>query len=571
MRLHPSVLALAGAVLLLASAIGAGAATGAGGPIHVRFLFDLGDGTYDWVNATLADPAAVNATWSALQAAASQVGLTIASSWYSGSFGSGVFITDLGNRSPPTVALFLWDATNRSWDAASTGVTELVLADGAVVALADTDYNPSTYSPYPPAPSPDHPFPAAEFRGDIGNTGSSPSPAPAGAAVLWSRKVVAREIESTPVVVGGRVYVLTMDGMFALNEANGSVLWTNLKMNGLSTPAFYNESLLVDGSDGRVHLVNATTGAEIWNVTLVAHPSFSGITSSPKLLFDVAYLGTFNESGGPGEVVALGAVNGTILWRHAAPGSVSFSSPAVAGGTVFVGIIGKYNTTTQITYDPPYGVLALDAASGAERWFASMNASVAASPVYAGGALYVPAKDGNVYALDAGTGHLRWKAAVQAGVSSPAYHGGSLYVAGGSSSFGGSGRVTALDAATGTTEWTFAPNGVVQSSVSYADGQIVFASNTANGTIYALNATSGGLVWSYTPSPQQYIFGSPVIADGMVFAPCDNGYLYAFVTPGPPPTGPSLWTFVVIPLVAVLAVVGIVAYVVWRRRRPHGP
>ncbi len=558
--------------LVAVSSLGGGTAAASSGPVHVRFLFDLGDGTYDWINATIADPTVTNATWDALQAAASQTGLGIASSWYSGSFGSGIFITDLGSRSPPTVALFLWNPTNATWDAAQVGVTDLVLGEGAVVALADTDYNPATYAPYPPAATPNHPYPVAEFRGDIVNTGSTRSLAPVSGQVLWDRSVVSREIESSPVVVGGRVYILTMDGMFALDEATGSILWSNLQISGLSTPAFYNGTLLVDGSDGRVHLVSAGTGTEIWNVTLVSNPSFSGITSSPKLLFDTAYLGTFNESGGPGEVVALGAVNGTILWRHTVPASVSFSSPAVAQGTVYVGIIGRYNTTTQVTYDPPYGVIALNATTGAERWFAAApDAPVAASPVFAAGSLYVPAKNGYLYALDASTGGLRWQKAVEAGVSSPAYHDGILYLAGGMSSFGGTGKVTALNATTGTTVWSFTPNGVVQSSVTYAAGFVVFATNAANGTIYVLDAQKGGLDWTYTPSPAQYIFGSPVVADGMVFAVSDNGHVYAFTTAGPTPPAGSVWPFVLVPVIVVAAVLAVAVYTARKRRPPRAP
>ncbi len=528
MRLHCIVVVLAASVLLVVSAAGTGVAA-ASSPIHVRFLFDLGDGTYDWVSATIQDPAATNATWHAMLSAAADAGVWIAWSWYSGTFGSGVFITDLGNRSPPTVGIFVWNAANHTWDPSQAGVTDLVLADGAAVALADTDYNPNPpYNPYIPAPTPDHPYPAAEFRGDLANTGATPSPAPHGVQVLWDRPLVAREIESCPVVVSGHVYVLTMDGMFALDESTGSVLWANSHIEGLSTPAFYNDTLLVDGSDGRVHAVDAASGRELWNVTLLAHPLFSGLTSSPKLLFDTAFLGTFNESGGPGQVVALGAVNGTVLWKHTAPGSISFSSPAVANGTVYVGIIGRYNTTTQITYDPPYGVLALDAATGAQRWFASLDASVAASPVVVGDSVFVAAKDGFLYVLDAGTGTLMWKDTVQAGVSSPAIHAGTLFVAGGTSSFGGPGLVTAVNVSTGAKEWTFQPNGVVQASVTYADGLILFATNAANGTIYALDASDGNPAWSYTPSPTAYIFGSPVVADGMVFAPSDNGHVYAF-------------------------------------------
>jgi hypothetical protein len=213
---------------------------------------------------------------------------------------------------------------------------------------------------------------------------------------------------------------------------------------------------------------------------------------------------------------------------------VHFSSPAVANNTVFVGIIGRLNTTTQITYNPPYGVLALNATSGAQRWFLRLNASVAASPAIAGKTLFVPAKDGYLYALDSATGRIRWQKAVFAGVSSPAVHGGTVFVAGGTGSFGGRGLLTGLNATTGATLWTFVPNGVVGSSVTFADGLLLFSTNVANGTVYAVSAPTGQEVWSYRPAPAQYILGSPVAADGMVFAPSDNGHVYAFAASSGP-------------------------------------
>src|SRR5205807_2057327 len=222
--------------------------------------------------------------------------------------------------------------------------------------------------------------------------------------------------------------------------------------------------------------------------------SFSGITSSPKVAFDWVYVGTFNETGGPGEVVALFEGNGTVAWRHPT-GSVHFSSPAYADGTVYVGVMGFYNTTTQVSYNPPYGVLALDAASGHTRWFFPTRGSVAASPTVVGANLVVPSKDGYVYALDRSAGTLVWEARVDAGISSAAVFGDILFVGGGA--FGSPGKVTALDAASGSTKWSFAANGPVQSSITYAGGTIVFATNAANGTVYAVNAKQGTLVWSF--------------------------------------------------------------------------
>jgi len=514
--------------LALVATLPAAPAARAATPVGVTILFDLGDGSYAWANATIPDPAAPNATWEATQAAASSLGLSIRWTWFDC---CGVFISDVGDRSPPAGAagLFLWNRTARSWDLAPVGISSLVLQDGDVIALSNAAFDPVTYGVQAPTPTPDHPYPALEFRGDYANRGVSRSPAPDGLRVRWDRDLGLQEIPASPAVAHGRVYVLTLDGLFALDEASGSVLWSNPSLRGLSTPAVFNGTLLFGGTDGRMHAVDEDDGAERWNVTLVPRPAFSGITSSPKVLFHTAYVGTFNETGGPGEVVALWATNGTVRWRSSAPGSVSFSSPAIVDGVLYVGVIGRYNVTTQITYDPPYGLLALDARTGAQRWFARTNGPVAASPLVAGPYVVAAAKDGNAYALNRTDGSLVWKRDVGAGVSSPALVGDLVVVAGGA--FGGSGRVTGLELSTGNPRWTVGVDGPVQSSVTYADGAVFFATNTAAGTIYALDASSGNLVWNYTPVPRQFILATPVVADGAVFAASDNGHVYAFERP----------------------------------------
>src|SRR3989442_12650262 len=156
-------------------------------PAGIRILFDFGDGTYRWANATVADPAAVNATWYAVQAAATSGGIWISWTWYSGSFGSGIFITDIGNRSPPTVAIFIWNSTATVWDPAPVGIRDLVVRDGDVVALTDTAYDPVTYRSYPPAPTPLSPFPVTQFRGDLMNIGTSASRTPDNPVGRWDR------------------------------------------------------------------------------------------------------------------------------------------------------------------------------------------------------------------------------------------------------------------------------------------------------------------------------------------------------------------------------------------------
>lgn len=539
-------------------------------------LFDLGDGTYVW-----ADPVPVpnrdapNATWNATLVAASNAGVSVQSTWFAC---CGVYVTGLGGRNPPAgTGLFVWNTTTLVWDLASVGLSSLKVGGNntiTTIALSNSAFDSVTFAARPPVPSPLDAWPATEFRYDLANDGSGPTGGPRDNHVLWDRALPLKEITATPAVGYGRAFVDTMDGFYALDFWNGTIAWSNLAVKGLSSPALVDGKVLVGGTDGRLHALNVTNGAELWNTTLVAHPVFSGITSSPKVAYDLAYVGTFNETGGPGEVVAVWISNGTVAWRHSTA-SVDFSSPAVYDGFVYIGIMGLYNTTTQVTWNPPYGVLALDAQTGAREWFFETNDSVAASPIATPGLIVVPSKDGYLYAINRMTGNLTWKRSVQAGVSSPALSGDMIVVAGGA--FGGTGTVSGVSLSSGSVRWTFHPNGPVQSSVTVANDLAYFATNVANGTVYAIDVNTGAPVWSYTPpnssTSTDFIFSSPVLADGSLLVAGDNGHVYAFGSlSGSPSGGPSTTDLVIwgagagIGAAAVLVVVYLA-----RRRRSRGP
>ncbi len=260
----------------------------AAAPANVRFLFDLGDGTYEWANETLPNPGGANATWNATLTAAHSRGLNVSWSWSSQ---LGTFLRDIGNRSPPAggVGIFLWNRTADAWEPASAGITRLVLKDNDSIAFSDNAFDQVTYDYLYPVPTPDHPYPTLDFRGDASNTGRSPSPSPDGLRILWDRDLRLREIPSSPVVAYGRVYVLTLDGFFSLNEGDGTLAWANPSIKGLSTAAVFNGTLILGGSDGKVHAIDAATGSERWNTTLVARPLVRRLTAicdlSHRLMF----------------------------------------------------------------------------------------------------------------------------------------------------------------------------------------------------------------------------------------------------------------------------------------------
>ena len=94
------------------------------------------------------------------------------------------------------------------------------------------------------------------------------------------------------------------------------------------------------------------------------------------------------------------------------------SSPAVAGGTVYIGDLT--------------GVLhAVDAATGKARWTFKTGAEIKSSPVVAGNRVLIGSYDGSLYALDAATGKQLWKASTDNYVhATPAIWNGVAYFGG---------------------------------------------------------------------------------------------------------------------------------------------
>ncbi len=106
----------------------------------------------------------------------------------------------------------------------------------------------------------------------------------------------------------------------------------------------------------------------------------------------------------------------TKKWSYSTGDVIDFSSPAVAGGVVFIG-------------SQDGNIYALDATSGTKKWAYDTGNAVDSSPAVANGVVFIGSQDGNVYALDATSGTKKW-AFHTGGVveSSPEVAGGVVFI-----------------------------------------------------------------------------------------------------------------------------------------------
>lgn len=189
------------------------------------------------------------------------------------------------------------------------------------------------------------------------------------------------------------------------------------------------------------------------------------------------------------------------------------------------------------------------------RWTFTTGGDVSATPTVVDGVVYVPDWSGNLYAVNAATGRALWGKRVSdyTGVSgdlsrtSPAYWKGALVAGDGAltaSSLAGA-YIFGVDAATGGARWrtlvesnpaaiiTGSPvvsNGVVYVGVS-SKSEGLSGTPTFRGSMVALDANTGKILWKTNTVPQGYtggaIWGSSPVVDaktGLVYAGVGNNY-----------------------------------------------
>lgn len=275
--------------------------------------------------------------------------------------------------------------------------------------------------------------------------------------------------------------------------------------------------------------VQATSpeGAVIWRADLTPDFEAEGGVSGGGVMASGARL---YATTGYGELIALSASDGTVIWRQRL--AAGLGTPLAAGGLVYV-----------VSRDDR--AFAIESDTGRIRWQvqgtgASAVMAAAPSPAVTDRLVLLPFSSGEISGLLRQSGVQVWSGSVagaRAGVAynyindvvaSPVVSGGVIY------SGNASGRVVALDTGSGDRIWT-ASEGAM-SPLTVAGNAIFFVSD--RNALIRLDRNSGAVVWSaelplYQANRERrrkavFTYTGPILADGRLWLTSGEGEFLAF-------------------------------------------
>ncbi len=335
-------------------------------------------------------------------------------------------------------------------------------------------------------------------------------------------------ITATPVVAEGRVYTLDAEsGVAAVDVASGRVLWRasvtpegeNARDGFGGGLAFGDGRLIAATGFGEVLAMSATDGEILWRQSLGAPLRAAPAVSAGRIV------AVTRANTGFG----LDAATGGILWRAlGAPGGAGVlggASPAVSGELAVLPF-----TSGEL--------LAVRASNGRRIWSDTLSGGMRGSagadvtdisgdPVIAGQAVFAANNSGQLVAIDGRTGARGWLR--QIGAGSPVWAiGPTLFVVTSDA------RVMRLAAATGETMWSTQlalhtdpedRTGLITYRGPVVAGGVVYVTSSEEGLL-AFDAQNGAALPGAPFSAGASV--GPVVAGGTVYVLDDDGVLRAF-------------------------------------------
>lgn len=370
-----------------------------------------------------------------------------------------------------------------------------------------------------------------QFRGGPQRTGEASSGPSYPLQPAWQAVTGGGLHVGSPLLVGQTLLVGTQHedrpeeaDIVALNAVDGSVLWRRPTGNSVKlSPASTAGVCVAISVTGEVGAWDVSDGTPIWSYTM-GDPFDRWVFSAPLVYDGRVYLGT------GAHFVSLDPVTGDVGWIRDDIGETdwwaSYPSPAGYEDAIVIALRG-----------PLTNLLAVEKDTGRTIWANEEHKRFRTSttPVVGpDGSIYVVSGPCLVRSFDIRTGNVLWRSDLGRTrcVASPALTDGTLLVP------TGDGTLHALDATSGEEVWrweetkdslaSFSPNirggrGSLSSPV-VVNGSVYVGS--ADGHLYALDVEMGTEVWSYDLGVPT--LSSPVVSGTGLWLGTCNGTVHAF-------------------------------------------
>ena len=325
-------------------------------------------------------------------------------------------------------------------------------------------------------------------------------------------------LTASPIVVGGRIYVLDAESnVRAFNANNGAPVWAvSLVPKGKSTDGVFGGGLASDGASiyvttafGEAIALSTSGGAQLWRKKFS-----SAIKSAPTVSGGTVFFTTTSN-----EVNALSASTGAVLWRANGSGesasAISNVSPAVSGGVVIV---------PQTSGD----IIAFSAGNGQKLWSENMASvtgvgtasnlnDISGRPVVSGGQVFAIGSSGRFASFSLKDGQEIWSRNF-AGNQTPWVSGEYVFV------ISQRRRLAAVTKKTGKVKWVvnLSSKGTWSGPVM-GGGRLLLVSN--KGALVSISPQTGKVIKSREAGSGFFI--APIIAGNTVYLLDDKANLVA--------------------------------------------